>query len=185
VSREQRFPFWEGTATILFGWAVAMGGDFKRGRRTMQTWMQMFSDTGARVQQTSWLGMFAEIHHHAKRYEEGMALVDDAMSFVGTTGERYYLSELYRLKGDLLIGLGGSDRAEDAAEAYRRTISVAQEQSATTRELRATLSLALLLRDEGHLGDARAILQARRSLFEGDTNSGVDVENARELIATF
>jgi adenylate cyclase len=129
--------------------------------------------------------MFAEIHHHAKRYEEGMALVDDAMSFVGTTGERYYLSELYRLKGDLLIGLGGSDRAEDAAEAYRRTISVAQEQSATTRELRATLSLALLLRDEGHLGDARAILQARRSLFEGDTNSGVDVENARELIATF
>lgn len=181
LSREQRFPFWEGTATILLGWAVAMGGEFERGRRTMQDGLSIFAGTGARVQHTSWLGMLAEVHHAAGRHAEGLALLEQAMSFVESTGERYYLSELHRVEGELRSGLGEGD-ADAAAAAYGRAIAVAREQGSVMRELRAAVSLARLLRRRGRIGEARAVLKARRALI-GPGRDGIDVDQARALLS--
>ena len=65
------------------------------------------------------------------------------------------MAELYRHKGRLLLQQG---HAEAAEELYRKALSIAQEQEAKLWELRATVSLARLRRDQGRRAEARDLL---------------------------
>ena len=80
--------------------------------------------------------------------------MDDALQIVDRTGARWFLAELNRLKGQLLL----QGRPEAAEELYCKALDVAQEQEAKLWELRAAASLARLLRDQGRGGEARDLL---------------------------
>ena len=62
--------------------------------------------------------------------------------------ERNFEAELYRVKGDLLLMRDPSDEAEPE-RCFRTAIDVACRQKARFFELRATTSLALLLKRQG------------------------------------
>ena len=81
--------------------------------------------------------------------------MDDALQIIERTGERWFAAELNRHKGQLLLGQGHPEAAE---ELYRRALSIAQEQEAKMWELRAAASLAWLRRDQGHQAEARDLL---------------------------
>lgn len=183
VSREQKLPFWEGTAMVLLGWAQAMDGGFDRGRETMETGLRVFAETGARVQHTPWLGMLAEIHCHAGRMEDGLRIVHEALSWVDQTGEEHYHSELHRLRADLLLGRGETGDAEAAESAYSQALDLARRQGAVFRELRAGVGLARLLHHQGRHDVVEPLLQSALSRIEGD-NDSVDVSAARALLRT-
>jgi predicted ATPase len=61
------------------------------------------------------------------------------------------------VKGEFLLRVARSLPVE-AAESYREAIEVARRQSAKSLELRATVSLARLLRDTGRRDEARTML---------------------------
>jgi predicted ATPase len=71
------------------------------------------------------------------------------------TGERWLAAELKRRKGQLLLRQGHSQAAE---ELYRKALSIAEEQEAKLWELRATMSLARLRRDQDRRPEARDLL---------------------------
>jgi predicted ATPase len=81
--------------------------------------------------------------------------LDDALQIVERTGERWFVAELNRHKGQLLLRQGHS---EAAAELYRKALRIAQEQEAKLWELRAAASLAQLHRDQGRHAEARDLL---------------------------
>ena len=54
-----------------------------------------------------------------------MTRLDDALQMVERTGERWFLAELYRQKGELLLRQGHSEAAE---ELYRKALSIAEGQ---------------------------------------------------------
>lgn len=181
VSRDQGLPFWEGTATINLGWAQAMGGELDRGHRTMQDGLELFTGTGARVQRTAWFGMLADIHCLGARYDDGLVAVREALSWVGETGEQYYLSELLRLKGALLLGRGRPADADSAEKSFRSSLEIARRQGARMRELRAAISLARLLRDQGRTEEALDLLQLAQSWLD-DAAGSADAISALGLI---
>jgi predicted ATPase len=84
-----------------------------------------------------------------------MTLVNEALQIAERTGERWFLSELNRLKGQLLLRQRHTETAE---ELYRKALSVAQEQNAKLWELRAATSLARLRREQGRRTEARDLL---------------------------
>ena len=108
--------------------------------------------------QPQWKGYLAEALARAGHTEEGQALLDEALAQVQRTGERWNEAELHRLKGELLLQRG--DDPEEVESCFRRAIEVAQRQEARSWELRATTSLARLLRDQGRVDDAREMLSA-------------------------
>jgi predicted ATPase len=55
------------------------------------------------------------------------------------TGDRWFVAELSRFKGQLLLRQGHSEAAD---ELYRKALSIAREQEAKLWELRAAASLA-------------------------------------------
>ena len=88
----------------------------------------------------------------AGRVEEALTLLDEALQVVNRTGERWFVAELYRHKGQLLLGQGHEEAAETL---YRKALSIARDLEAKLWELRAALSLARLRRDQGRRADAR------------------------------
>src|SRR5207237_6308153 len=91
----------------------------------------------------------------AGRVEEGLSLLDEGLQVVEKTGERQFAAELNRYKGQLLLRQGKDVAAE---EAYRKALSIAEEQGAKLWELRASESLARLRRDQGRRTEARDLL---------------------------
>jgi predicted ATPase len=73
-----------------------------------------------------------------------------------SSGQRYYEAELHRLKGKLLLSHSASNAAR-AEQSFRNAIEIARKQHAKSWELRATTSLARLLRDTNR-ADARSML---------------------------
>ncbi len=81
--------------------------------------------------------------------------VDRALSMTARTGEAHSESELYRVKGEIVLGIGDAAGAE---QHFRKALEVGQRQSARGLQLRAAISLGRLLRDEHRTREARNIL---------------------------
>ena len=92
---------------------------------------------------------------------------------------RLYEAELLRLKGELL--LLGKDGEPEAQACFREAIEVARRQSAKWWELRATVSLARLLRDMGYRDEARTTLVEIYNWFTEGFDTA-DLKDAKALL---
>jgi predicted ATPase len=97
----------------------------------------------------------AKAYEIVGQVEEALTLLDDTLQLVERTRQRWFAAELNRQKGQLLLGQG---HAEAAEELYRKALSIAREQEAKLWELRAAASLARLRRDQGRRAEARDLL---------------------------
>ena len=114
----------------------------------------------------------------AEQTEDAATLLDDAVLIVERTGERWFAAELNRLKGQLMLRQGHSDAAE---ELYRKALSIAEEQEAKLWELRASVSLARLRRDQGRRAEARNLLAPVYGWFTEGFDTP-DLKEARVLL---
>jgi predicted ATPase len=116
--------------------------------------------------------------------EEALALVDEALVTALRNGGYYFLAELYRLRGELLLnrGLGVWDYGlNEAEDCFHQSIQIARRQSAKSFELRAVLSLSRLWRRQNKTKEARqTLLEIYNWFTEGfDTE---DLKGARALL---
>jgi predicted ATPase len=112
------------------------------------------------------------------KIEEALTQLDDALQIAEKTGERQQAAELYRLKGELLLRQGCSEAAD---ELYCKALGIAVEQEAKLWELRATMSLARLRRDQGRLSDARNLLAPVYNWFTEGFDTP-DLKDAKALL---
>ena len=110
---------------------------------------------GIKMHRPYLLLMLAESCGKERRVEEGLDDIENAIQISQDLGERYIESELYRVKGHLLLFRGNADGVEDL---FRRAVDTAKQQGAKSLELRAATSLAGLLRDRGRAVEARELL---------------------------
>jgi predicted ATPase/DNA-binding winged helix-turn-helix (wHTH) protein len=92
----------------------------------------------------------------AGRPDEANAAIDKVMARGEPTRPNFYLSELMRIKGELLASGQHSSEAETW---FSRSIDLAREQSALAWELRTATSLAHLWARQGRHEEARRVLQ--------------------------
>ena len=85
-------------------------------------------------------------------------LVAEALDVVERTQERWCEAEVLRLQGDLALQQYGSDAAAETEALFRRSIGVARAQEAKLWELRSTVSLGRLWRDQGKMTGAHNLL---------------------------
>jgi predicted ATPase len=115
----------------------------------------------------------------------GHATIDEALMRSERQGERWYIAEFLRIKGELLQledTLGARQKAE---EHYRRSLDCARQQAAISWELRSSMSLARLYKGQGQLMEARTVIEPVYTRFEeGFTTADLQAANAlmNELI---
>ena len=102
-------------------------------------------------------------------------MLDEALNDVQQTGERWSESELYRLKGELLLQKP-SDNSAEAETCIKRALDIAASQQAKSWELRAATSLARLWQSQGRRQEALGVLAP---VFDWFTE-GFDIPDLKE-----
>ena len=128
--------------------------------------------------------MTSEALGRAGQTDDGLAEVDKAIARCERTEGRWLISELLRIKGELLLLQGGSKAAAAAEDHFRRALDWASRQGALSWELRAATSRARLLRDRGHSADALALLQPVYDRFTEGFETA-DLKTAQTLMEAF
>ena len=91
------------------------------------------------------------------RTEEALTVLNEVLEHIERTGEKADHAEMLRLKGEVLL-MRDPPTAADAEKCFREAREVARAQEAKWWELRATVSLARLLRDRNRRDEARMML---------------------------
>jgi tetratricopeptide (TPR) repeat protein len=138
-------------ATIVRGWSLVAGG---RGAEGIAEMRRAISTARGDFVITGWFAMLAAAYARNGRQEEGLAVVSDGLVQAGQTGESEE-AELHRVKGELTMMNGDETKAEHC---FRTAIDIARRQKARFFELRATTSLARLLKRQLKREEARAML---------------------------
>jgi predicted ATPase len=140
---------------ICLGWAQVIAGDLDRGVARMRHHLPELGPSGSEFKYFPTL-MAAALGRMGE-FDEGLRHVDEALRFMERSGQRHCEVEVHRVKGELLLAQDPSN-APPAEQSFRTAIDIACKQHAKSWELRATTSLARLLRDTNRLDAAPAML---------------------------
>lgn len=127
-----------------------------------------------------YLALLAQAYHAQGNPVAAMQTVDEALGYAERAGGNFYQAELLRMKGDILQTQGAA--VVQVEQCYREAIVRSQQQQAKWWELRASTSLARLLRSQGQTATARLLLTPIVGWFtEGFTL--MDLQEAQTLLA--
>jgi class 3 adenylate cyclase len=185
VSTEHDLPPWRAAGVLFAGWARAASEDDDAGVAQVHEGLVAAAQTKGTLMPLGPLYMLvlgdARLKHG--QIEEGLTVIDDALAVMATRGERAFLSEFHRLKGELLLMRSPSNHGP-AEACLRQALDVARQQAANAWELRAATSLGRLLARVGRQSEARQTLAEVYGRFtEGfDTT---DLKDAKTLLEQF
>jgi class 3 adenylate cyclase/predicted ATPase len=143
-------------ANFLNGWALAVDGGAEAGVSRALLDFDAPGAAGQELLRPFYTGVLADMCRAAGRLDDGLRLVNKALELATTLDSHWGLAEAHRIKGEVL-------RARDEAEAavepcFETALAVARQQQAKSWELRASMSLARLWRDQGKVQEARELL---------------------------
>jgi len=176
VTTEQGFSLYRALGTLLRGWVKVKNGEMAEGISLLRSGSTAFRATGSEAFVPYYIALLARACEIVGQVEEALTLLDEALQIADRTRERWFAAELNRLKGQLLLGQGYPEAAE---ELYRKALRIAEEQEAKLWELRATMSLARLRRDQDRRAEARDLLAPIYGWF----TEGFDTPDLREAKA--
>ncbi len=178
-SAEHGLPVWLGVGTLLRGWAMVRQGEAAAGIAEMRRGLAIFRATGAEAFLNYQLCLLAEAYGKARQLGAGLAVLEEAQALVEKNEERFWEAELYRLKGELLLGMGGD--ASEIEACFHQAIEIARRQQAKSLELRGVMSLRRWQQQQGQSAAAQPLLAEIYGWFtEGfDTR---DLQDAKALL---
>jgi class 3 adenylate cyclase/tetratricopeptide (TPR) repeat protein len=124
--------------------------------------------------------MLAHVFVRVGRAEKALVIVDEELAEIERSGTHVDEPELYRLKGEAILGRDPSATAK-AEACLRKAIQIARGQSAKWWELRATTSLARLLAKQGKRDEARTMLAEIHGWFTEGFDTA-DLKDAKALL---
>ena len=178
VATEHGFPHWRTQGEIYRGWVEVNRGNVMQGISQLRSSFAAYRASGVELFVPHYFALLAAACEIAGQIEDGITLLDDALRIAAKTGERWFLAELTRQKGQVLLRQG---HAEAAEELYQKALSIAEEQGAKLWGLRAATSLARLRREQGRHAEARDVLVPIYNWFSEGFDTP-DLKDAKVLI---
>ena len=134
--------------------------------------------TGA-VAYVPWrLSHLARAYADIGQFEDARRSVREALKVVETTKEEMFNAEINRVAGEIALGSPQPD-AKRGEGYFQHSLAVARQQQAKSWELRASMSLARLWRDQGKVQQARELLAPVYGWF----TEGFDTRDLKEAKA--
>ncbi|MGC2199150.1 MAG: AAA family ATPase, partial [Stellaceae bacterium] len=180
VANEHRFAFFSGCGQIFQGWALAQRGSGQAAVQRIREGFSAAEATGWRNHEPGFLGLLAEALALTGAISDGLTVLAEALATAEASGARGADAELHRLRGELLRRLPSPDSTE-AEACFRTALAVAREQGTHGYELRAAVSLARLLSEQGRRAKARDVLAPVYSWFT-EAFETPDLQEAKTLL---
>ncbi|MDB5076318.1 MAG: repeat:Bacterial transcriptional activator domain:Tetratricopeptide 4, partial [Chloroflexi bacterium] len=181
LATEYKASYYRAWSAILVGFALAWEQPDEEHVTRLRDSIAAFTATTARLRLPYYLSLLARVYGKAGRADEGLMAIEEALATSAAHNERWWDSELYRLRGELLLAQGARER--DAEAALVRAIEVARAQQAKSLELRAATSLARLRVSQHRADDGRLLLADLCAWFTEGLDTP-DVQAAQSLLAS-
>jgi predicted ATPase len=153
-------PFWKIVAQCWEGKLLIRRGEFRAGSALLRIALDTCEGTGWTICYPEFVGALAEGLAGLGRFSEALATIDRALASANCGGECWFVAELLRTKGELLLHDADPQSISAAERCFFEAIEVAREQGALSWELRTSTSLARLQHDQGRIAEARSLLQS-------------------------
>ncbi len=157
-STEQSFPFWSTQGVVLQGWIMTERGQLEGGLVQIRQGLDAMQAVGTEVLKAYYLGLLARACGKIGRPGEGLAVLDEALTKVNTSGERWPEAELHRLQGELRLQTDTPEHEQKAEACFLQALHVARRQHAKSPELRAAMSLSRLWQQQDKPTEACELL---------------------------
>src|SRR5262245_48938357 len=180
LADEKGAALWKALGMMEKGCVLALSGNAAEAIEMIAPAITTYRSTGSRVYLPFFWSHLSWAHAELGQFDDAWRCICEATTAVETTKERWFEAEINRIKGEIALKLPklGSSQAE---KNFERALAVARVQQAKSWELRAAMSMARLLHDQGMQEKARALLAPIYDWFtEGfDTH---DLKQAKALL---
>jgi predicted ATPase len=180
ISVEHGIILWSALASARRGAAMAKQGRNEEGMAQLQEGITALRTIGTGLGLPQILCKLAEACIETGRFKDGLDALREAMKIAIEGEDRMFEAEMHRLQGELLLKQGPS-KVSEAQNCFQQAIDIARKQSAKSLELRATTSLARLLRDTGRRDEARKMLAEIYDWFTEGFDTA-DLKDAKALL---
>jgi class 3 adenylate cyclase/predicted ATPase len=180
LTEEKGAVYFNAMARAERGCILALTGKSSDAIQTISAGLSGARSAGATVWATSFLSYLALAHANLGKFDDAWRCIGEAMTIVETANERWYEAELNRTAGEIALMSPEPDTAKAAAY-FNRALAVARAQQAKSWELRAAMSMARLLRDQGKRNAARDLLAPVYNWFTEGFDT-LDLKDAKALL---
>jgi predicted ATPase len=180
LADERGVLFWKALGTMNRGSILALTGSPAEAIKTITSGIAGWRSTGATVWMPLFLSYLAKAHAALDQFEEAWRCIDEALTAVEATQERWCEADIHRIAGELTL-LSPERDAAKAKACFERALAVARQQRAKSWELRAAMSMARLWRDQGKRNEARELLAPVYGWFTEGFDT-LDLKEAKALL---
>jgi predicted ATPase len=136
--------FWAGWSGVLHGAGLVTDGEVDAGVAAIRQGLAVWQATGSRFFTSVFLTFLAEGLAAQGHGKEALDTLEEARRFAVETGERLWLPEIHRLRGDLLAASPEATAREEAERELLTALELARRGEAAAFEQRARASLDAL-----------------------------------------
>ncbi len=157
LAEEKAAPFRKAEGVLRRGYILTLTGKATEAVEMVTSGIELWRSAGSTIFTPEHEFMLAIAHADAGQFEDAWRCIGKAMTAMQSTKERWCEAEAHRVAGE--IALKSPQRDVAKAQAYfKHSLTLARAQQAKSWELRAGMSLARLLSDQGKTRAARELL---------------------------
>jgi len=160
LDHTERHPvrLWNLWARCFNGLVMVKCGDTAGGLEVLRGGLEQAGEAKFLPRFLLLLGELAAFLGEAGEVALAIETVEGTLARCERRDERWYLPELLRIKGELILAQGGPDATTNAEEHFLISLDWARRQDALAWELRSATSLARLRREQGGAAEGHNLL---------------------------
>jgi predicted ATPase len=181
-SARHALPVWHAAGRCFDGVLRVKLGNIAAGLNALRTALDELSETRFALRYLTFLAELANAFCQAGEVANSRATIDQALERCRRNEELWYLPELLRIKGEILLREGTSNAIAEAETQFMQSLDWTRRQEVLSWQLRTATSLARLWHgQQGRLGDARDLLTSVYGRFTEGFGTA-DLRAAKQLL---
>ena len=170
---------WKASSLVFQGCSSAGSGKPADAVALITSGIDGYRSTGATALLTVSLSHLGKAYADLGQFDEGWRYINEASHIVETAEEKIWEAELNRVSGEIVMLSKPLDATTAVEQYFANALAIARKQQAKSWELRASMSLARLWRDQGKVSEARELLAPVYGWF----TEGFDTRDLKEAKA--
>jgi predicted ATPase len=171
---------WKALGILHQGLLLVLTGEASDAVQMMNSGIAAVRSTGSTTWMPWHLSFLASAYAELGQFDDAWRYINEAMTAVETTKERWCEAEVNRVAGEIALKSPEPD-AVKVQTYFERALTVARQQQAKSWELRAAISMARLWRDQGKRDEARELLAPVYGWFTEGFDT-LDLKEAKALL---
>ncbi|MGD0673661.1 MAG: adenylate/guanylate cyclase domain-containing protein [Candidatus Binatus sp.] len=180
LADEKGALLWKADAMMCQGCVLTLTRQASGAVDVLTSGLAAYRSTGATLWLPSCLSYLARAYAELGKVEDAWRCIGEAIMAVETTKEKLWEADIQRIAGEIAL-LSPEPDAVKAEAYFERALAIARAQQAKSFELRAAMTMAQLLRNQGKRDEAYGLLAPIYGWFTEGFDT-LDLKEAKALL---